>query len=422
MIRRLRGKMVVVTMGTLLALFALVFLVLNVYMNVRSTRQVDGLLRFVAEQESVLPDMPHMPGLEGGPQGDMPPEGMPDGPDNSDMFRAMRLFFATMDASGKMLTLNTGRMPDMDAETLSGYVQGAMARGVGAGTLGSLRYLVQEKPYGYIVVLAERSIENHMLMELTRISLWTLLGGILLLLGPVILLSGWMVRPVQQTFQKQRQFVSDASHELKTPLTIISANADVLQNEIGENRWVRSIQEQSARMGALVHDLLSLARADEKANQRLHVAFDASRAVRNASLAFESRVFEEGKRFSEDIEAGLRMVGDEAGIKQLVSILMDNAIIHSDAGGEIRLSLQRKNGMMMLSVYNTGAGVPEAEREKLFERFYRSDASRSRGSGGYGLGLAIARMIVTEHRGRIFVESEPGKWTRFVVALPKKET
>jgi signal transduction histidine kinase len=227
-----------------------------------------------------------------------------------------------------------------------------------------------------------------------------------------------MVAPVKNTFYKQRRFISDASHELKTPLTIISANLELLQNEIGENQRIEHIKSQSERMNGLIHDMLTLAKADEGHTNTHLIKFDLSGVVLNTVLEFESRAFEEGKRYTFTIKENTAYVGDEKQIKQLLTILIDNALRYSDSNGKIEVSL-RSDGKnhAHISVYNTGIGVPDKERYKIFERFYRTDESRSRETGGNGVGLSIAKAIVSAHRGKIVVSGKYKKWIRFEVTL-----
>jgi signal transduction histidine kinase len=226
-----------------------------------------------------------------------------------------------------------------------------------------------------------------------------------------------MTAPIKKAFDKQRRFISDASHELKTPLTIISANIDVLKNEIGENQRLTHIKFQSERMNELVLDLLSLAKISEGNTSIIRNKFNISGSVLNTALEFESRAFEEEKKYSYDIEENIEYIGDERQVKQLVSILIDNAIQYSDANGQIKVSLRTQGGYINISVFNTGTGVPENEKKKIFERFYRTDESRSRETGGYGIGLSIAEAIAESHNGKITVSGEYMKWIRFDVKV-----
>jgi signal transduction histidine kinase len=230
-------------------------------------------------------------------------------------------------------------------------------------------------------------------------------------------LSGIIVKPLKEAFESQKQFISDASHELKTPLTVISANADVLEGEIGNNKWLNYIQDQADRMNVLVNDLLSLSRLENSRRDFVTADFDLSRAITNAALPFECQAFESGKNFVLNIEEGIRINGSEQHIKQMAGIFIDNALKYSKDNGTVRVSLITDDNKAILAVYNTGSGVPEEDVDKLFERFYRSDSSRARSTGGYGLGLAIAKSIIDKHKFKVQVENQEGKSICFVVTM-----
>ncbi|WRS28725.1 HAMP domain-containing sensor histidine kinase [Oscillospiraceae bacterium MB08-C2-2] len=412
MIKRLQIKFIGIMMGVLLLVFTVLVATLNIFMYVRNAEQADQLLQMVVEQDGVEFLVPPSRA-----EGEKPPE--PKKPPHSDFqsMRTARLFFVKLDEQGQVLQVQHDMMFGFTKEEAVTYSEAVLETGKVQGSYGNYRYLVEEKDYGKIVVFVENSRELKILDELIYISLIVTAITCVLLFGFSLLLSGWVVRPVKATFAKQRQFVSDASHELKTPLTIISASVDVLENEIGANIRLQQIRDQADRMNRLVHDLLALARADEGANQLVVSEFDLSRAVLSTLLAFESRAFEDGKHFDYDVPEGLRYTGGEPQIKQLVAILVDNAIKHSGKEDQIKVTLRRENEKNVLEVYNTGAGISEQEKERIFERFYRSDASRSIQTGGYGLGLAIAKSLVELHKGKIAVAGKEGTWIRFTVTF-----
>ena len=256
-----------------------------------------------------------------------------------------------------------------------------------------------------------------MLKKLTRITVIVGLISVIVLSAVAFYLSGLIVKPIQETFDKQKQFISDASHELKTPLTVISANADVLEGEIGDNKWLNYIQDQADRMNVLVNDLLSLTRLENSNTQFIQTEFDLSRAIVNTALPFECKAFETNKNFVLNIEDDIKITGSEQHIKQMAAIFIDNALKYSKDGGTVRVSLTKENDKTVFYVYNTGSGVKEEDKDKIFERFYRSDESRNRATGGYGLGLAIAKSIIDKHKFKVNVENVEGKSICFVVTM-----
>lgn len=285
------------------------------------------------------------------------------------------------------------------------------------GDYQGLRYLLTKKSYGYILVFLDRRTEDNLRFQLFQISL--LIYAVCIIAGAIIafFFSKWAVKPVKTAFTKQKQFIADASHELKTPLAVINANIDVLEGEIGQNTWLEYIKSESIRMNSLVKDLLLLAKFDSKENIYEITEFDLSRAIMSAVLPFETLVFEQGKTMTLTIPNNILFKGDENRIKQLILILLDNALKNSFEGDEIRLSMEVSGLKKIITVYNTGSGIDSKDSEKIFERFYRADSSRTRETGGYGLGLAIARTIVEAHKGKITADGKKNGWAKFTVQL-----
>ena len=224
-----------------------------------------------------------------------------------------------------------------------------------------------------------------------------------------------IVAPLEESYQNQRQFISDAGHELKTPVSVVSANAELLSRQIGDNQWLQNIQYENERMGMLVGQLLDLARTENVTPQMEHIDF--SRLVAGEALPFESVAFEKGLVLNTAITNGIAVEGNGAQLKQLTSILLDNAIRHSKPAGEVRLTLTGDHGIAELSVINTGDEIPTEHRDKIFERFYRMDPARNGEDKHYGLGLAIAKAIATTHHGHIEVLCYNGL-VEFRVNLP----
>ena len=228
-------------------------------------------------------------------------------------------------------------------------------------------------------------------------------------------LTSWIIKPVIETFDKQKQFIADASHELKTPLSVIIASSEALESEPTETKWLDNIKSESERMNNLITDLLEMAKSENGIKEH-YVVENLSKAVEMSVLTFESLIFEKEIKLDYDIQEDIILLCNSNQIKQLVSILIDNAIKHSLANGEIIINLKKEKGNIILNVTNKGREIPKQEREKIFERFYRSDESRNRNDNRYGLGLAIAKNIVTNHDGTIQVNCENG-YTTFKVIL-----
>lgn len=218
--------------------------------------------------------------------------------------------------------------------------------------------------------------------------------------------------------QRQKQFVSDAGHELKTPVAVVNANLELLSREIGENQWLSNIQYENERMSALIIQLLELSKAENFTPQM--ELLDLSRLVCGETLPFETVAYENGLLLNSSIAEGIRAEGNSIQLKQLVSILLDNAVRHSSSGEEVQILLKKEKSHAVLSVVNSGEEIPPEQQKHLFERFYRTDTARTGEDGHYGLGLAIARAIAESNKGSIAVRCHDGK-VEFIVKLPVKK-
>lgn len=324
-------------------------------------------------------------------------------------------FLCFANAEGTLMRLDgTENYTEDDAQTMLDYV---LEKGKTDGWYGSLQYFRKDYDRGTLVVFSDRSAEQLLLHKVLLVSIlvFLLMEGVVFLL--TMILTKRAMRPMQETFERQRQFISDAGHELKTPLTIISANVDILHDEIGENKWLSYIQSQAERMRVLVGEMMNLTKLEMGDKEKDFVDFSLSEAVSGAALPFEGQAFEQKKQLELEIQEDISYHGNPDQIKQLVGIFMDNALKYSKEHGEIRVTLQQVQNKKTLKVYNTGKGIPESEKEKIFQRFYRSDASRARATGGYGLGLSIAQSIADAHKIRIQVESEYEHWICFILTF-----
>ena len=227
----------------------------------------------------------------------------------------------------------------------------------------------------------------------------------------------WLIKPVEDAFNRQKQFISDASHELKTPIAVISANADILAGDIGENKWLGYIQSESERMSKLINDLLTLTRIEMQSDKAQSTRFDICNTLMEVTMPFESVSFEKGIILECEPEGEIFINGNEGQIKQVVAILVDNAIKHCYDGGSVTVTVvPAAKSRCKIRVSNTGEPIPEEVRKKIFERFYRADESRNRDNNRYGLGLAIAKQIVDNHNGSIDVSCDMG-YTSFEVTI-----
>ncbi|WP_295615893.1 HAMP domain-containing sensor histidine kinase [uncultured Intestinimonas sp.] len=400
MIQRLRFKFVLVNMGIvtilLCTILGLVFYFTSAQLEMESIRMMED----IASRPFQL-DAPGEPG-----------------PD-------VRLPFFTLQVGphGELMSADSGYYDLSDGDLLSGLVATAAASPQRLGVISEyeLRYYRVDAPASQRLVFADISSERATLEGLRTTCL--LIGGLsfFAFLWVSILLSKWAVRPVELAWKQQRRFVAAASHELKTPLTVIMTNAELLAapelREEKREKSLSSILAMSRQMRGLIEQMLELARTDSPEAAALFRPVDLSRLVSQAVLPFEPLFFERGLSLDAQVEEGIGVTGEETQLRRVVEILLDNAQKYAKPGGSAAVVLRRRGrGRCVLSVSDEGDPIPLEERRQIFQRFYRADPARSR-DGSFGLGLSIAEGIVKQHRGRIWAESRDGR-NIFSVELP----
>ena len=391
MIRTLRLKFIAVTMAVVTVLLSVIFGLVIHFTGANLEEESIRFLRSAAEG-------PLQPGLPGQVQ--------------------LPCFVIRVNPWGQSIQFSGGFDLSDDA-MLTDIVTLAAAAEEDVGVLEdySLRYLRLQRPGELTLVFTDISGERLTMrnLRLTCAAIGVL--SVALFLAVSTLLARWAVRPVEQAWAEQRQFVADASHELKTPLTVILTNAELLQSD-PDPQYARSVLAMSRRMRTLVESLLELARVDGGAARAAFEETDLSQLLEDELLPFEPVYFERGLTLRSDISGDIRISGSPRHLRQVVSILLDNAMNHSPEGSTVSLRLTRQGGSALLTAANPAPPMSREECQRIFRRFYRSDPARS--GGGYGLGLPIAQGIVTDHGGRIWAESRDGELV-FSVLLPLKK-
>lgn len=323
-------------------------------------------------------------------------------------------FIVYIDTAGKITDVRG--TDDYTVESCKPIIESIDKKSSYDGFYNSLQYVKRDYLGGSIVVLSDRQSDIDMMQTMFFVSLgvFILMEGIAFIVTKI--LTKRAMHPMQISYEKQQQFISDAGHELKTPLTVISANADILADEIGENKWLSYIKSQTERMRILVQEMLDLTKITNSDNHIAASRFNISSLVENVALPFECQAFEQNKTFNIDLEPNVEFFGNTERIRRMVGIFIDNAFKYSNENGTIKIQLKIENNKKVLKIYNTGIGIKHGEEEKIFERFYRSDNSRSM-QGGYGLGLAIAKSIADQNNIKIQVQTEPGEWISFNLTL-----
>jgi len=401
-IQKLRLKFVAICMVLVTAVLAVVFLAVCIAMERNIADLSRQLLHRVVQQDAVA---------------------HPELAISLDRDRVIALPYFTVRLWGDTAYVTGGTYDDLeDTEELAAILTDCLGQNRREGVIQEyhLRYLRQSNGLYEKLAFVDMSMEQAVLREMMGSYLVIGAAALLLLLGVSILLSWWATRPVARAWSQQRQFLSDASHELKTPLTVILSNAEMLEGAALEERparWADNISSEARQMRSLVEEMLTLARADNMARTAVLGEVSLTEVAEGCALAFEPVAFEAGKPLEYTPAEEIPVLGERDRLRQLVSILLDNAIKYGAPGGAVTLSLERLERQARLVVENPGE-IPAEQLLRVFERFYRADASRGEQSG-FGLGLSIAEAIAKEHRGTLRAESGGGV-TRFVFTMPLK--
>jgi len=318
------------------------------------------------------------------------------------MLEESRFFSVDIASDGTWSLKDTSRANASDGEEMTRIAGKALQSGRTSGFVEDYLFRVSDQRGGRTALFLNCETKLTRVRRLALISAAACVGCVLLAWLLVALFSSRAIRPLVENAVMQKQFITDAGHELKTPLTVIAANMDVLALETGDSEWVRSTRKQVANMRALVNELIYLSRLDEEDARLQRAELDLSALVRETAEPFVGMAEFAGKSLVLDVEDGLKLTGDAAALGRLVSILCDNAVKYAPAGDAIEVRLRRAGRGAVLTTSNRLAAPMDGETmQRLFDRFYRADASRSRESGGYGIGLSVAKAIAEKHGGTI---------------------
>ncbi len=320
--------------------------------------------------------------------------------------------------SGNLVSVNTGKIAAVDSSAAVEYAEEALSKNKAKGFLDDYRYLVYEGEIETTVVFLDCARNLSTFKTVITASLGISATGLVMVLVLLIFLSGRIVKPFWENYEKQRRFITDAGHDLKTPLTVIGADAEVLEMDIGENEWITDIRNQVTRLTDMTNSLIMLSKMEEPEPQYQMIDFPLSDIVEEVLDEYRSLAKTHEKNLSGSIQPMISLNGDEKSIRRLLSVLLDNAMKYSDEHGTITLTLEQQRGTIRLSVFNTCPYMPRESLPHLFDRFYRTDESRNSQTGGYGLGLSIAAAIVTAHKGKISASTTDEKSLLITVTLP----
>ena len=414
MIRGIRRRFMRIAISVLALAMVLVAVIINGanWVNVRSE---------LYETLGFLEEMQAQKGAMGpGPRGDLPTRRGNPSRHLRNMANESRFFSVTVGDDGSCALGDTTHVSEEDADSLVELATRALAGGRTSGFWGDYLFRVNGQSGERVALFLNCETKLTRVLLLALISAVACAGCVLLAWLLVGLFSSRAIRPLVESAIQQKQFITDAGHELKTPLTVISANMDVLTLETGENEWIRSTQKQVANLRGLVGELIYLSRLDEEDAKLQKTEVDLSKLVAESAEPFVGMAEFAGKTLNVDVEDGVHMTGDGAMLGRLVSILCDNAVKYAPEGDTIAVILARsRKGIMLITDNAVLQPMSDETLRHLFDRFYRADASRSRESGGYGIGLSVARAIAEKHGGSIRVRQTPEGRVRFECMLGK---
>lgn len=410
MIKKLRIKFITLSM---LALFLLLSIIVS-GMNVLNYKSVigdaDQTLTIIAKNRGQFPDVSPNKKEDREPT---PHPLSPEAPYES------RYFSVLLDSDGNTLQTDTGKIKSVDTKTAIAYAKQILSEGKSKGFLNHFRFLCEAEGDNTRIIFLDCGRKMDSFYTFLIQSIVMALLGYILFFFVILFFSGKIIRPVAESYEKQKRFITDASHELKTPLTIIKADTDILEMECEGNEWVQDIKKQADRLTALTNDLVYLTRMEESGNNCPMIEFPFSDVISETAASFQAPAKNQSKIISCDIKPMLSMTGNEKAIRQLLTILLDNALKYSPEGSTISVRAEKQGKHICLTVENaTTDAIDKQTLPLLFDRFYRMDSSRNSQTGGYGIGLSIAKAIVNTHGGKIQADTKDGHTLCIFVLLP----
>ncbi len=398
-----------------LKVFWVIFIILSVFSiaiisvsNVQAYRQEyhETVSKFENVSEKRTPESD---GKNPPPQNDLP--------DSSVRFADAVVYTVVLGDNNSILEISNHTNNSVTDSEIKEIAQDILSNGKNGTNVGNLYF----QKYSYCLkdnlslTIIDNSTTNGKLLRQLILSLAMLLGIEIIILFISKRLTVWIIKPVRESFEKQKQFIADASHELKTPLAVIMASSDALEAEPQEQKWIANIKSESEKMNKLITSLLDLAQSDDYTDKLELEECNLSKLTESSVLPFEGIMFEKSLTLDYDIDDNIKIKADSEKIKQLIGIIIDNAISHSRKDEQVFVSLKKTEQTATLEITNTGDPIAPGDEEKIFERFYRGDKSRNRDDNRYGLGLAIAKNIVTAHGGKISAQSNGDKTTFKIV-------
>lgn len=417
MIKKLRTRFIRIAMSSVAVVLLLLTAILNTANYIANDHDLTRTLTLIADNRGTIPDsMPGTPpSMSAAEDGETPPE-KPEGdearrggPFTKETPFSTRYFVLLTDESGYVTESDLSHIAAVTDGDTDDFAAAALRHGTGDGYYNGYKFRVTESGGGYSIIFVDAFQQ---LRSVKQVALWSLAADtfcLALVYLLVVLLSRRAIDPVVRGAEQQKQFVTDASHELKTPITVIATCLSVLEMEVGKQKWIDKAKGQTERLKELVNSLVTLSRMDEETSPLHMVDFPVSEAVEETASSFADYAASQGHTLALDIQPGLTYRGDEYAVRQLTSLLLDNAVKYAAPGGDIRFSLEKAKRGVVLRCENPCENWETLETGKLFDRFYRADTSRGGEATGFGIGLSVARSIAEGHRGWIKAEAAAGQ-------------
>ena len=410
MIYSLRKKFITITACSVIVVFTLIFALIYFISMSQLNNTMDMLTDIISANDGSFPNFDEMDEIPS-----------PNIFSKDDFFTAetqfsTRFFTVWINEDGEFISENTEQVSSVSKSDAREYASKALKSEDARGWISSYRYKIEKTDYGKLVVFVNgdmnRSMTNHVLYSI----FFVLVGSFSVILLLTVFISKRVVKPTVESYEKQKQFITDANHELKTPLTLILSNVDIVESEIGKNEWLDDIRSEGERMGSLINQLVTLSRMDEDNSNLDFSNFNLSSTISDVVSEFEGLASDKQKNMIAAIEPFIWYSGDEGLIRKLMSVLIDNAIKYCDTNGDIHIIVSCKGRYPTITVENSYSDVEKIEFDKLFDRFYRADKARTY-TGSYGIGLSIAQGIAKKHKGDIVAYKKDATHIGFRVTL-----
>ncbi|MBE5956380.1 MAG: HAMP domain-containing histidine kinase [Lachnospiraceae bacterium] len=415
MIKKLQTRFVFLTMSALFAVLFVIITGINAVNYNSVIEDIDRLLVHLSENEGTFPEFKREPPVKN----DKTPRPFDSYPSMETPYET-RYFSVLLERdTGHIMEYDMAHIASVDYKNAEDYALKALQKAKTTGFIDRFRYLKNEEKGTLRIIFMDCGRILDAVRNFLLISTGIALAGFVIVTMIIIYFSNRIIRPLSESYEKQKRFITDASHELKTPLTIINADADILEMEYEDNEWITDIKKQTKRLTELTNNLMLLSRMEESEHRMQKVDFPISETVTEAALSFQALAQTQNKLLHTFIEPMLTFCGDSKGISQLTAILLDNALKYSPENSTITLTLEQKNKLIRLSVSNrTTNQLPRRNLNLLFDRFYRADSSRNSAIKGYGIGLSIAKAVVTAHNGKIKVISPTETEIQIIAQFP----